>query len=99
MIAPALASSQQLIANSYRVTARDGCDDLVLLGIRIEGCVVEHMLRPDSPGHRATFVARLAQNAFGFDDAFARLLSLCIGVPFHQLMSASIGDDDAAHAR
>src|SRR5712692_7134747 len=56
------------------------------------------MLRPDSLGDRATLVARLARNPFRFDDAFARLLSVRVCIPLYELMSASIGDDNAAHA-
>jgi len=55
--------------------------------------------RANAAGNRAAFLARLAQDSLGFDDALACLHRVCFGIPFNELMSASIGNEYAAHGR
>ena len=81
------------------LAAGDRRDDLVLLGIRIERSVVQNVLGADFLRDRAALFACLAQDALRFENAFACLVRLYICIPFNELMPASIGDDDAAHAR
>src|SRR5579859_4400629 len=78
--------------------ARDRRDDLIFLGVRIERTVVQDVPRADALGDRAALVARLAQDPLSFDHALARLFGQRLGVPLHRLMSASIGNNYAAHA-
>ena len=65
--------------------------------VGVERPVVQNVLgaRPSRDG--AALVARFAQDALRFEDAFARLLRVSVGVPLHELVSATIGNDDAAH--
>ena len=64
-----------------------------------DDAVVQDVARADLLGHRAALLAGLAQDPLGFEDARARLLGIRVRVPLDELVSAAIGDDDAAHAR
>src|SRR5262245_55838864 len=81
-----------------RLAAGDRGDDLVLLGLRVERAVVDHVAAVDLLRDRAAALARLADDLLGGGDLRARLLGVGRGrVPLEDLIAVTVSDDDATH--
>src|SRR5204863_218944 len=72
-------------------------DHLVLLDLRVERRVVDHMLAVDELGDAAALLTRLLQNALGLFDRAAGFLGIGSGVVFDHLMAMTVSDDDSCH--